>query len=239
MIIFIGYDAREDEAYRVCKHSLRNYRVVPMKHKELRNLGLFDRPWRVGETGQYVDERDQRPFSTEFSHSRFLVPHLAEKLGVKQQWALFCDCDFLFLNDVTELFALADPSKAVMCVQHQHEPEEGEKMDGVMQTRYFRKNWSSLVLWNLEHPANSRLTVDAVSNCPGSWLHKFGWLEDHEIGSLPMEWNYLVGHTKGVTPKAVHYTEGGPWFPEYKNVPYAQEWRAVRRDMLAQEFING
>ena len=229
--IFIGYDSREHDAYRVCRHSLYDHATVsieirPLKHRELRRNGLFSRPWRIGETGQYVDERDGRPFSTEFSHSRFLVPALADLIHVAAPWALFCDCDFLFRTDISELVALADPDRAVMVVKHEHAPVDGDKMDGVTQARYRRKNWSSLILWNLTHPLNRDLTVDAVNHRPGSWLHGLGWLPDEAIGALPVEWNWLVGHSPAdVAPKAVHFTEGGPWFDGYRNVPFAEEWR--------------
>ena len=235
--IFIGYDAREDEAFNVCRYSLFNrssqhLNVIPLKHRELRRQALFDRPWKVdGPTGQFLDERDGKPFSTEFSHTRFLIPHIAGQRDLTG-WALFCDCDFLFLDDVAELFALADDKYAVMCVKHLHTPPEGVKMDYVAQTRYRRKNWSSLVLWNLKHPANLALKLEDVNYKPGSWLHAFEWLADDLIGGLPEEWNWLSGHSSDlIEPKAVHFTEGGPWFPEYRHVPYAKLWLAERGNL--------
>jgi hypothetical protein len=57
-------------------------------------------------------------------------------------------------------------------------------------------------------------------------LHRFCWLEDDEIGELPVEWNWLVGHSDPeVNPKNVHFTDGGPWFQGFENVPHADEWR--------------
>lgn len=234
--VFIGYDDRVDEAYRVCRHSIvarssKAVRVMPLKHKPLRNAGLFDRPWRISESGQYVDERDGKPFSTQFSHSRFIVPAYAKSLSISG-WALFLDCDFLLKADIAELFALADNDYAAMCVMHEHVPDEALKMDGVEQTRYHRKNWSSLVLFNLDHPLNADLTVDAVNHKPGSWLHAFGWLPDEALGGLPKEWNWIEGVTpRHLRPKAVHYSAGGPWFEECRDVAYAQEWIAERAGM--------
>ena len=125
-----------------------------------------------------------------------------------------------------ELFALANPKYAVMVVKHDHIPTEVEKMDGMAQTRYGRKNWSSLILWNLAHPLNRDLTADVVNQETGGWLHWFSWLPNDAIGSLPLEWNWLVGHSPpDIDPKAVHFTEGGPWFEKYRGVPYAEEWR--------------
>lgn len=238
--IFIGWDAREDEAFRVCRHSLdartsQALRVEAIKHRQMRQLGLFDRPWTVdGETGQMRDVRDGKPFSTEFSHSRFLVPHYARYLGLTEGWALFCDCDFLFQSDIASLFALADPHYAVMVVKHMHKPDETSKMDGQMQTVYPRKNWSSLILWNLAHPAHGRLGVAQVNMERGRWLHAFGWLDDDDIGELPRGWNHLVGVdplSEAGEAGALHYTLGGPWFEGHEAGPLAARWLAERRAM--------
>ena len=40
-----------------------------------------------------------------------------------------------------------------------------------------------------------------------------------------MEWNCLDQYYHIENPKAIHYTEGGPWFGgEYFHTRYAQEW---------------
>lgn len=178
-------------------------------------------------TGNFTDLLDNRPFSTEFSHTRFLVPKLMNYKG----WALFMDADMIFMSDIERLFALRDDKYAVMCVKHLHQPLDNvAKMDGRLQLRYHRKNWSSFVLWNCEHPANACLTSDKVNFMRGSDLHAFEWLQDVHIGSLPFTYNYISGATpknvlgNGKRPDVVHYTEGGPWFDEYQNVPYATHW---------------
>lgn len=160
--------------------------------------------------------------STEFACSRFLVPHLAGG-----GWALFVDSDILVRRNLDRIFIEADPSKAVMVVKHNHQPADGKKMDGQAQTRYARKNWSSVCLWNVDHPANQKLTLDVVNSIPGRDLHAFCWLHDSEIGELDPSWNYLVGHTKGVeNPRIVHFTDGIPAMPGYENCEYAEDWRA-------------
>ena len=147
---------------------------------------------------------------------------------------MFVDCDFLFRADVNDLFKQADESKAVQVVKHEHHPSIGTKMDGVQQTDYPGKNWSSLVLWNCGHRAHALRTphrgVDGekVNTWPGAWLHNFSWLEWNEIGGLPSTWNHLVGHSITDDPKAVHFTEGGPWLEKYRGVPYANEWNAEK-----------
>jgi lipopolysaccharide biosynthesis glycosyltransferase len=225
--VFIGYDAREDAAAEVCRASMTRRTSKPLhvqylKEPALRHNGWYDRPWTV-ESGQKIDTRDGKPFSTAFSFTRFLVPAMMQHEGV----ALFCDCDFLFLADMAALFDKFDPRYAVQVVKHEHHPSETEKMNGVKQTVYWRKNWSSLVLWNCGHKANMRLTPDKVNHAPGQWLHSFGWLDDQDIGDLPPMWNYLSGVNdklpNGILPYAVHFTLGGPWFGN-EGMPYADLW---------------
>ena len=103
--IYVGWDSREDIAYQVCEHSIlrrtrSDIRVQPLKQSVLREKGLYTRS---------VD----RLASTEFTFTRFLVPHLNRYQG----WAVFCDSDMVFLMDAIDLFANLDDTKAVYCVQ--------------------------------------------------------------------------------------------------------------------------
>ena len=222
MKVFVGYDPREDIAYQVCKHSIiskqPNAVVKPLIQKELRDKGWYTRP---------VDKLA----STEFTFTRFLVPELCNFEG----WALFIDCDMILTTDIAELFAQVDNRYAVMCVQHDYKPKEGTKMDGQTQTVYPRKNWSSAMLINCGHPSNRQLDMDLV-NSPeinGAYLHRFSWLKDEEIGELDHTWNYLVGVYDDIkTPKLIHYTEGGPWFENYRNCEFHQEWKNQLQEMM-------
>lgn len=149
--------------------------------------------------------------ATEFAISRFLIPFI-----YKQGWVLFVDCDVVCTTDIQELFALADNRYAVMCVKHNQTSGDLIKADGQIQTFYKRKNWSSVVLWNCDHPSNKKLTLNDLNTWPGRDLHAFKWLEDDEIGELPQEWNYLVGvNPPNPDAKLIHYTLGGPWFPDW------------------------
>lgn len=233
--IFLGYDSRETEAFVVARRSMRRFASgIPIDAiclDDMRDLNLYYRPTE-NRHGKLWDVISEAPMSTEFAISRFLTPYLAKGQG----WALFADCDVLARAPIHELFAMADPNKAVMCVKHQHEPSPGVKMDGQMQTRYARKNWSSLMLFNCEHPANAELTVDLINKVPGRDLHGFCWLKDKEIGSLDPAWNFLVGHSDpSIDPKLVHFTEGGPWLPQYRDVPFADAWKEERRAWLEEE----
>lgn len=230
MTIWIGTDPREYIAGQVCAHSIqrrwKDARIEMLDWSRPSIQNLYTRPYTT-DHGQYVCSVDGRPFSTQFSFSRFLVPFLEDS-----GWHLFVDCDFLFFEDVRALFKQADDKYAVMVVKHDQKPAEVEKMDGVVQAAYDRKNWSSFILWNLDHPAHKRLTVEDVNTKPGSWLHQFRWLADHEIGEIDESWNWLVGVSpttayygnQQIDPKAAHFTLGGPWFPHCRQVEFAEDW---------------
>lgn len=239
--IFIGYDVAEKPAYDTLKYSIEkntnaDITIIPLYHKELRRQGWFQRPWLTGAMdGNRTDLIDQRPFSTEFSHTRFLVPALCNFTG----WALFMDCDMLVRCDIKELFDQADDRHAVMCVKHRQEVKKSEKMDGSPQTSYYRKNWSSLVMWNCGHAANRILTKDAVNVSTGGWLHGFSWLDDHQIGHLDDTYNWIEGTSKThVFPRIIHYTAGGPWHTNYKDVMYADEWWKYYTSLGEQDVMN-
>jgi hypothetical protein len=225
--VFIGWDRREPIAYDVARFSLLRRAsipvcVVPIKVDELRAHGMY---WR-----------DADPLaSTEFTYSRFLTPVLAGYSG----WALFCDCDFLWLGDIAGLLKYISTSKAVYCVQHDYVPKESKKMDGAVQTIYPRKNWSSLMLFNCDHPATRTLTPELVNTQTGAFLHRMQWTSDTDIGSLPVEWNWLEGWNERPStglPKAVHFTRGGPWFENWQHVEYADLWLAEKDAMHSHEI---
>jgi hypothetical protein len=197
--IFVGWDSGEPEAYDVCRSSLIRHastalEIVPIIQQDLRTQSLYSR------------EADPLA-STEFTYTRFLVPHLTNFQG----WAVFCDCDFLWTRDVADLYACRDDRFAVMCVQHDYQPTE------------------SLKILNCNHPATQRLTVDRVNTESGSYLHRFQWAKDTEIGALDPTWNWLEGWNtpkQDGLPGAIHYTRGGPWFENWQDVDYADLWLA-------------
>jgi hypothetical protein len=84
--VFIGYDPHERAAVNVLidslyQHSSQPLALTPIVARQLE--------------GTYRRERDPRQ-STEFSFSRFLVPHLMGYQG----WAIFMDCDMLVRGDI-------------------------------------------------------------------------------------------------------------------------------------------
>lgn len=227
MRVYIGHDPREEAAYQAAVKSLAKVSpqavVTPLKLDKLAACGLLRRP--MDTRGIMYDLPSNAYCSTEFAISRFLVPHLAQT-----GWALFTDCDVVFLSDIAELFEQADPDKAVMVVKHPPQKDEGSKMDGQAQARYPRKNWSSVVLWNCDHPANKRLSLQDVNERPGRDLHAFYWLADSEIGSLTPDWNWLVGvQEKPLFPKIAHFTLGCPGLSNWKGAEHDEIWWEASR----------
>lgn len=238
--IWIGFDPREVPAFNVARYTLERYlsQRIPIYGLILQDLidaGFYKRPMSIKTNGdgrlEMVDELSKRPgydgrISTQHAIARFLVPHMAQ-----DGWALFCDGDMLFRDNAVRMFDSLDESKAVYCVKHKHSPKPGTKMDGQEQTRYARKNWSSFIVFNCDHPANKSLTLDLINTAPGRDLHALCWLDDKDIGELGVEWNWLVGHSDpDIDPKNVHFTEGPPDMAGYENVPYADEWRDALHD---------
>jgi len=143
------------------------------------------------------------------------------------------DCDMLMQADVHDLFRLADDRYAVQVVKHQQDVKEGVKMDGQVQEPYPRKNWSSVMLFN--NAKCRELSVSAVNTMPGSYLHQFRWTTDDMIGDLPEAWNWLEGHSNmGIAPKNIHFTRGGPWFPDFPDVLYGDLWLDEEKAMKGE-----
>jgi len=223
--VYIGFDAREEIGFEVCvksllKHASIDVDIKPLREWELRQSGLFTRPYRIDDHGQMWDERDGRPFSTQFSFTRFLCPVLYDG---DDDWFVFTDCDFMWRDDIAKLMSLVEDDKSIMCVKHHHVPSERIKMDDKIQSRYRRKNWSSLMIFHKN--CNRGLTLQEVNHETGSWLHSMSWLTEDFIGEIPLEWNWLEGYSStDVEPKVVHFTRGTPDFPGYEDVAYADEF---------------
>jgi hypothetical protein len=216
--VFIGYDPREAVAFTVLAHSIhvrssQPVSITPLMLTELK--GILTR------------ERHPKQ-STDFSFSRFLTPYLSEYSG----WSIFMDSDMLVLDDIVKLYNMRDERYAVMLVKHDHVPKETTKFLGEPQTPYPKKNWSSMMLFN-----NDRcraLTPKYVNTASGLELHQFKWLaHDDLIGSIPNRWNHLVGYDEPCADVSlVHHTLGGPYFNEYRDCEFAEEWRRELQAVL-------
>jgi hypothetical protein len=138
------------------------------------------------------------------------------------------DCDMLCRSDICELedLAYASPTSDVLVVKHPaYTPATETKFLNQKQTTYACKNWSSLMVFNGHRMPVRDLTPEFVNANSAMNLHQFKWAS--RVSALPSEWNHLVGETPtNPTAKLVHYTLGGPWFPEYADCEFADEWRA-------------
>lgn len=212
--MFIGYDRREAVATHVLAHSILRRSRLPVAITPLvRGVLPITRPRGPTE-------------STDFSLSRFLVPYLAGYSGL----ALFLDCDMVLRGDVADLFDMATGNRCVWVAKHEYVPKTVRKFLGQVQTVYPRKNWSSVMLFDCARC--SMLTPEYVDTAHGLELHRFMWCDESDIGSLPLEWNWLVGeYDANPQAKLLHYTLGGPYFHEYRNTEHAAEWLAEYSDM--------
>lgn len=225
--VFIGYDRTEPVAYHVLAHSILTRTTMPVAITPLRRDALVNDGF----------DRARGPLeSTDFSLSRFLVPHLSDYHG----WSLFLDCDMLCQVDLSELIfeMLKQRDKAVLVCQHDYTPASAIKFHGQTQTAYPRKNWSSVIAFN--NAQCGALTASYVNTATGLDLHRFTWIADEQIGSLPLEWNWLVGeYPANPEAKILHYTNGGPWFPSYALCDHADLWRNERAAMMsAKEAVR-
>lgn len=210
--LFIGYDASEHKAFEVLKYTAQKHTpglpIYPIVQDWLRANEVYNRP---------VDFQA----SNDFSMTRWLAPFISGYKGI----ALFTDCDMLVTRDLNEILRPIDRfhSKACYVVKHKYLPKTTIKMSGQAQHPYPCKNWSSVVLWNCEHPAVKKLTPELINRVHPSDLHQFKWIDHSLIGELPLDYNFLVGEyeapdadastlTKPTerTPSIIHYTLGVP-----------------------------
>ncbi|MDX1811070.1 MAG: glycosyltransferase [Gammaproteobacteria bacterium] len=208
--VFIGFDKREPVAFSTLSYSIQvrasqPVSITPIMLSQLN--GIF---WRAKDPLQ----------STDFSFSRFLTPYLSGYKG----WSIFMDCDMLMLDDIVKLWDLRNEEYAVQVVKHKHVPNESSKFLNMPQSRYEKKNWSSVMLFNNERCR--QLTPDYVNTASGLELHQFKWLSDEGlIGELPPAWNHLVGVQQSTGDESLlHYTLGGPYFDEYRHCEFASHW---------------
>ncbi len=218
--IFIGFDPKELVAFNVLSHSIHKHATEPVSITPLMLSQLKGLMWRERNSLQ----------STDFSFSRFLVPYLSGFKG----WSVFMDCDMLAVDDIAKILDFCDEKKSISCVKHNYIPKEDVKFLNATQTKYEKKNWSSVMLFNNERC--KMLTPEYVNSASGLDLHQFKWLNsDEEIGEIPKKWNHLVGFDP-VLPVSelslIHYTTGGPYFEPWKDCDYSVEWFEARREML-------
>ena len=218
MRIFIGHDSRHSQATRVCKKSILNnskpgeHKITYLDKALLVKIGIYGRQEVKGE-------------STEFSFTRFYVPLLSHYKGV----SLFIDNDFIFKCNPTELEKYLK-NKSVAVVKHKLDNISNTKMDGVENKSYPKKCWSSLMLFNNSKLKN--LTKEYLDGATPADLHQFDWVDEKDVSEIPRSYNHLVGYYKKHNKiKAIHYTQGGPWFESCKNSELSEEWWKVYKSL--------
>lgn len=207
--LIIGFDQRESVAYHVFSQSVIENTSTPVSIMPLAKNLLHN----------YEEAHTDR--SNDFIYTRFLTPYLNNFSG----WAIFADGDMICQADLKELWDLRDESKAVLVVKHDYQTKNFKKYLGNINENYPRKNWSSLILWNCAHPKHKILTPEFVARETGKYLHRFSWLDDDDIGDLPLEWNWLaIEYPINLKAKIIHYTLGTPCFKEYAESDMSDIW---------------
>ena len=210
--IVVGFDQREAVAYHVFCQSVIDHSTKPVQFLPLAENTL----------NQYREMHTDG--SNKFIYSRFLTPYLMGFSG----WAIFADGDMVCNADISKLWDLRDESKAVQVVQHDYQTIATKKYLGNKNENYPRKNWSSLILWNCAHPKNKVLSPEFIQDKPGSYLHRFSWLNDNLIGELPIEWNWLaIEYPDNSSANLIHYTLGTPCFKDYAKESMSDQWKYV------------
>lgn len=212
--IVIGYDTKESIAFHVLAHSILTrasepVAIYPLTLTTLQRAGLY---WRERSPDQ----------STDFTYSRFLAPFLT---GARHgDRTIFMDCDMLCLTDIYEVLDHLNVYDDLSVVKHDYTPSLDNKFLGQTQTVYPCKNWSSFMVFNPHRMAVRELSPQFVNTEDAMDLHQFKWCKS--VGALPLAWNHLVGeYAPNPNAKIVHFTRGGPWFPEFANCEYADAWR--------------
>lgn len=216
MKIFVGYEEAHPEMFDVCKASIERFNtsheIIPLRKNY---ISEYSRPYQ-GE-------------STDFAFTRFLVPYLCNY----KDTALFCDGDFLWRDDPQLIIPWINPFMDVSVVKHPMLVTSGSlKMDGRRNVPYEKKYWSSLMFFN--NILCTTLTPKRVNEMEAMWLHRFEWAT--HIGELPADFNHLVGYYTNDNPKAVHFTNGGPWLEGYRDVEYANEWLNIWNSVCTEQY---
>ena len=224
MKVYIGYDEREHRAAAVCMKSLLDAtrgEIDPefLSLGALQSRGLLTR-LNDKRTLREYDLTSNAHYSTRFNIARFLVPILCQG-GM----SLFVDCDMVFERDPREMLREAPSRLPLSVVKHEHEPTRSVKMMEQAQNAYPRKNWSSVMLFNCDHPANRRLSLWDVNHRTRDELHEFYWLADDEIGELWRGWNWLVNEQPRPQPLNIaHFTNGGPFNEGWPGAEHDDLW---------------
>ncbi len=207
--IVVGFDQKEAIAYHTFCQSIIEKTSIPVQFIPLSSKSL------------YFYNENHKDGSNEFIYSRFLTPYICDFNG----FAVYADGDMVCNTDISELAIQFDSTKAVQVVKHDYQTKTAIKYFGNKNNNYPRKNWSSLVIFNCQHPSNKILTPEFIQNHDGAFLHRFQWLKDDEIGELNITWNYLaIEYSPRNDAKLIHYTLGTPCLDDFKETDMSDIW---------------
>jgi predicted metal-binding transcription factor (methanogenesis marker protein 9) len=222
--LYIGYDSRHGSASKACERSINKWtHPFIIKYLDVSQIPEYTR--------EYANQ------STEFTYSRFLIPHLENYEGI----SLFCDDDFIFLQDPTPLIMSVNHDEAVSCVKHDFS-DKGyrQKLGNEKDVWYPKKLWSSLMVFNNAHEDCKKLTPEVINSESGQYLHQFQWTNANKIGAIPDRWNWCEGYSDDAEfykAGAVHFTRGGPWIKDMdcKHIKYTRIHEIFRIDETRME----
>lgn len=215
--LFCGHDPREEAGSHVFVSSVLEHARLPVAITHLHKPAL------ESAFGQRFAEG-----SNAFTTSRFLVPALCDFMGT----AVFVDgADMLCRSDINDILKAADPTLPVSVVKHAYKTRYPRKYVGSRMEAdnadYERKQWASVMVMNCWHRIWHRLTPDKVAAMPVLDLLQLRMFGDEQIGSLPVEWNWMADEQgANENAKLVHFTAGVPGFHAHAVCAHSDEWRS-------------
>ncbi len=215
--IYIGYDSNHGELAEQNKKLLEKHIKKTMSgqnnksdpHNVINSFEATIKYLDISKIPEY--NRDYANQSTEFTYSRFLIPHLENFEG----YSIFLDDDILFRKSILPLFYFLNPDDAVACVQYDFDKHNETKFDGEKNVSYPKKLWSSFMIFNNSHEDCKKLTPEIINTESGKYLHQFEWTD--AISKIPEEHIITEGYNtlkNYPNASAIHWTRGGPWIKD-------------------------
>ena len=209
LTIYIGYDSKMNDLEKVCEFSIRKTIKDAHSRGDFREYMTYEPVIKYLDISKLPDyNREYANQSTEFTYSRFLIPHLENYEG----FSLFVDNDFIFTKNILPMFYYLNPEDAIACIKYPHNEHDESKFDGEINIDYPCKLWSSMMFFNNSHEDCKKLTPEVVNTWTGKQLHQFDWTD--AISEIPQKYIFVEGYDNPEEKwdyTGVHYTRGGPW----------------------------
>jgi hypothetical protein len=228
--IYIGYDSSHGDLHEVSKDSI----LKTLSNQHLGHL-IKETEWKpeikfldISKLPDY--NREYANQSTEFTYSRFLIPHLENYEG----YSIFMDNDFIWRKSILPLFYYLNLDDAVACIQYKQIEHDETKFNGEVNIDYPKKLWSSLMVFNNGHEDCKKLTPEVVNTWTGKQLHQFEWTD--KISKIPEKYVFTEGYDDPDEKwdyHGIHYTRGGPWVKDmdYSNINNLDDWLTAKTNL--------